>query len=142
MKVSDELIKELKNFEGCRLTSYQDEGGVWSIGFGHIRGVKQGQTISYEQAVSLLRGDLMTFERAVAAIYPKATQHQFDALVSLAYNAGVGAVSGNLLTLIKRRSSKEAIQAWWKCHYITCKGKKLNGLIKRRAWEAEWYYTV
>lgn len=141
MRVSAELIEALKQFEGCRLTSYQDSANIWTVGFGHTKGVKQGQTISYEQAISLLRGDLLTFERAVGAIYPKATQHQFDALVSLAYNAGIGAVSGNLLTLIKRGASREAIQAWWKTHYITCKGKKLNGLIKRRAWEAEWYYS-
>lgn len=141
MKVSNELIAKLKKTEKLMLKSYKDEGGVWTIGWGHTQGVCEGQTITEAQAISLFKGDVLTFEKAVSALYPKATQREFDALVSLSFNAGVGAVSGNLLTLIRRGASQETVKKWWKTHYITVKGKKSNGLIKRRAWEAEWYYS-
>lgn len=141
MRVSDEMIEALKEFEGCRLEAYVDSGGVLTIGFGHTKGVKPHQRITMEQARSLLRGDLLAFEKSVSALYPAATQREFDALVSLAYNAGIGAVSGQLFALIKSGTHRQQVQHWWKTHYITCKGKKLAGLVKRRKWEAEWYYS-
>lgn len=140
MRISKEAIDAIKEFEGCELESYRDSGGVWTIGIGHTKGVTAGQEITQEQAEMLFRNDVMTFEKAVIALYPKAKQHEFDALVSLVYNAGIGAAGGTLSTLIKRGSSKDVIQKWWKSHYITCKGKKLKGLVRRREWEAEWYF--
>lgn len=44
-------------FEGCRLTAYQDSGGVWTIGFGHTKGVTAGQTITMDQATTFLEED-------------------------------------------------------------------------------------
>ena len=52
------LIELLKRFEGCKLTSYRDTGGVWTIGFGHTDGVKANMTITQEQAEEFLREDL------------------------------------------------------------------------------------
>lgn len=45
MKISNKGLELIKRFEGCRLTAYQDSGGVWMIGYGHAKGVKKGQTI-------------------------------------------------------------------------------------------------
>ncbi len=140
MNVSNELIEKMKEFEGCKLESYKCPAGVWTIGIGHTRGVRRGQRITMAQAESLLRNDLLKFEKEVSAMYPHATQYQFDALVSLAFNAGMGAVSGNLHSLISRGASRFDIQDWWRNHYVTANGKQLAGLVRRRAWEAEWYY--
>lgn len=140
MNVSNRLIQKIKEFEGCKLTAYKCPAGVWTIGVGHTKGVKQGQVITMAQAERLLKNDLRTFERLVSVQYPAANQNQFDALVDLAFNCGNGAVLGNLRTLIKKGSSKEAIQKWWQTHYITAGGVKMNGLVKRRKWESEVYF--
>jgi lysozyme len=42
-------LQLIESFEGLRLTSYQDSVGVWTIGYGHTKGVKQGQTITQQQ---------------------------------------------------------------------------------------------
>jgi len=65
MKISAAGIELLKQFEGCRLTAYQDSVGVWTIGFGTTTGVKEGQTISQVKAEEYLRFDLAIFEKAV-----------------------------------------------------------------------------
>ncbi len=71
-------------FEGCRLTAYQDSGGVWTIGFGHTAGVKQGDTITYEQAVEFFNADAMPLLAAVSRQKPLAGA----AYVSFGYNCG------------------------------------------------------
>ena len=50
MKASDKLIAYIRKAEGCRLTAYQDVAGVWTIGFGHTKGVKAGDRITQYQA--------------------------------------------------------------------------------------------
>lgn len=46
MRASYILISKLKEFEGLRLRAYRDSAGVWTIGYGHTRGVKAGQAIT------------------------------------------------------------------------------------------------
>lgn len=57
MNVAELLAALLHVFEGCRLEAYQDSGGVWTIGFGHTAGVKQGDTCTPEQAAQWLPED-------------------------------------------------------------------------------------
>jgi lysozyme len=52
-KTSEVGIKLIKNFEGCRLSAYQDSVGVWTIGYGHTKGVHFGQSISQTEADKL-----------------------------------------------------------------------------------------
>jgi GH24 family phage-related lysozyme (muramidase) len=47
----------LKRFEGCRLEAYQDSAGIWTIGYGHIEGVSEGQTVTQAQADAFLCDD-------------------------------------------------------------------------------------
>ena len=105
MKVSDEGIKLIQSFEGCRLEAYQDSAKVWTIGYGHTNGVYKGQVISQMEADMLLRQDLVKAELAVMKYDNKYhwTQNQFDALVSFAFNIG----SINQLTAKGTRSIKE-----------------------------------
>ena len=88
MRASYILISKLKEFEGLRLRAYKDSVGVWTIGYGHTRGVKAGQTITEKQAESLLRGDLLISEKYVNGLGFSFSQGQFDALVDFAYNLG------------------------------------------------------
>ena len=62
MKASQRLIDAIKKFEGCVLTAYQDTAGVWTIGYGHTKGVKKGDKITHFQAEQFLREDIAVFE--------------------------------------------------------------------------------
>lgn len=137
MEASDILIEKVKEFEGLRLTSYKDSAGVWTIGYGHTRGVKSGQTITEKQADSLLRGDLLTAENYVNGMKLNLTQGQFDALVDFCYNLGAGNLAGStLLAKIRAKAPTEEIQAQFR-RWVYSGKKKLAGLVKRREWEAQ-----
>src|SRR5579864_4739110 len=77
----------IASFEGCRLTAYQDTGGVWTIGFGHTQDVAEGMTITQDQADEFLIADSAPLFKAVESITsPLAAA----ALVSFGYNVGIG----------------------------------------------------
>lgn len=91
MRVTDDLVKKLKQLEGCRLDAYQDEGGVWTIGYGHTRNVKPGDRITLEEADELLADDLVDVGSNVLRLVRRPmSQNQFDALVCFAFNVGTG----------------------------------------------------
>jgi lysozyme len=87
--------------EGCRLKSYQDSVGVWTIGVGHTGRatpppVGPDMRISQADADAMLAADLVPFEEAVyRAISRPMTQNQFDAFVSLAFNIGATAFTAS-----------------------------------------------
>lgn len=135
MRTSDEGIKLIQKFEGCRLESYKDPVGVWTIGYGHTSGVKPGMRITAEAATGLLKQDLVKAELAVQKYDSKYhwTQNEFDALVSFAYNIG----SINQLTDRGKRT-KEQISAKIP-EYRKAGGKVLEGLVRRRNAEKELF---
>ena len=93
MQVSDKGVALIKEFEGCKLTAYKDSVGVWTIGYGHTRSARQGMVITQDQADELLALDVTKHATGVyKALQVKLEQHQFDAVVSLAFNVGVNAV--------------------------------------------------
>ncbi len=104
MKISQQGIDMIKHFEGLVLTAYQCQAGVWTIGYGHTAGVKKGQSITAEQAEKFLKKDLANFEEGVNHLLSerkiKLLQHQYDMLVSFAFNLGVGALKSS--TLLKK----------------------------------------
>lgn len=79
------------------MKSYKDSVGVWTIGYGHTKGVKPGQIITEKQAESLLRGDLLDSEKYVNGLGCSFSQGQFDALVDFAYNLGTGSLGRSTL---------------------------------------------
>jgi lysozyme len=131
--------------EGERLTSYQDSGGKWTIGVGHLmqRGAGPGVHITREQSQALLSADLARFEAAVSRLLTRPiNQHQFNALVSFAYNLGAGNLAkSSLLRLVNNGSAdvaaiKVAFSIWQNV------GGKPNAAIKaRRLREAALYLT-
>lgn len=132
----------VKQFEGLELKAYLCPAKVWTIGYGSTGPhVKPGQVITEAQADALLQRDLDRFEDAVAQAAPGATQNQFDAMVSLAYNIGVGAFLGSTLLKLHKagdyRRAAEAFGSW-----VNAGGKRLEGLVRRRAAEAQLYRSV
>lgn len=127
MKISQTGIDLIKQFEGCKLAAYKCPAGILTIGYGHTGGVRDGQVITQAQAEMLLREDLIKFEVKVAK-YEKYCwrQHEFDALVSFAYNLG----SIDQLTANGTRS--RAVIADKMVLYNKAGGKVLVGLTRRR----------
>lgn len=137
MKLSNNGLKLIKEFEGCRLEAYLDPAGVPTIGYGHTSGVQIGQKISMEQAEEYLRQDVERFENHVMRYNSTYSwnQNQFDALVSFAYNIG----SIDQLTVSGRRTIGEiSAKIPEYCH---AGGKKLSGLVRRRTAEKELFDT-
>lgn len=135
----------IKEFEGCRLKAYKPVATelYWTIGWGHYGpDVKEGQVITQAEADALLVADCQKFADAVdnPAYVPLTAQlnaNQRDALISFAYNCGVG----NLKTLCRDRT---LIQIWDSMAlYNKSGGKVLVGLQRRRAAEqALWDMPV
>ena len=135
MKTSQRGIDLIKNFEGCKLTAYKDAVGVWTIGYGHTKGVKQGQKITQEQAEKYLADDLSSYEKKVEKYNDKYNfnQNQFDALVSFCYNIGnIDQLTAKGTRTIKKISDCILL-------YNKASGKVLAGLTKRRKAEKELF---
>lgn len=139
MNTSSQGVSLIKSFEGCRLIAYKCPAGVWTIGYGHTAGVKEGDTITQEQADDYLRNDLEKYEKAVLnydAIY-NFNQNQFDALVSFTYNCGVANLK-NLTQSGKRTIAQISTKLTL---YNKAGGVVLRGLQRRRAAEKELFDT-
>lgn len=139
-RASDTLISKLKEFEGLRLVAYKPTKAerLYTIGYGHSAGdVRAGMRITEEKAEELLRRDLFFVERFINGIPKIKTQGQFDALVSFTYNVGIGNLKrSTLLKKIMHDAPTAEIQRKF-MKWVYSGGKKLDGLLKRRRWEAE-----
>ncbi len=92
-KISDNGIRHLANSEGKRNSKYKDSVGLWTIGIGHL--IKPGEkfpaVMTDKEVYDLFRKDLVGFESAINSLVKvPLTQNQYDALVSFAFNIGVG----------------------------------------------------
>ena len=65
MKISENGLKLIRSFEGCRLEAYKCPAGVWTIGWGHTGNVKAGQRITQAEADKMLTDDMGPYERNV-----------------------------------------------------------------------------
>lgn len=141
MEASEILIEKLKEFEGLRLEAYRDVAGVLTIGYGHTGvDVREGDCITEHWAKELLRNDLGAVEAAVRRLHVARTQGQFDALVSFAFNLGIGRLQrSTLLKVIRGDGSHHQIQHEFK-RWVYAGGKKLRGLERRREWEAKRFF--
>ena len=143
-KVSTAGIALICSFEGLKLKAYDDGVGIWTIGFGttiYPNGikVKKGDTCTEAQAKAYMAHDLKKFESAVNnAVTVPINQNQFDALVSLAYNIGTGALKES--TLLKKlneadyKGAAAQFNVWNKGG-----GKVIQGLVNRRAVERKLF---
>ena len=141
MEASDILIEKLKEFEGFRRDAYRDAAGVLTIGYGHTaKDVREGDRLTMYGAEQLLMIDLKEHEAAVRRLNVARTQGQFDALVSFAFNLGIGRLQrSTLLKTIRNGGSKAQIQREFK-RWVFAGGKPLQGLVKRREWEGRRFF--
>lgn len=129
-------IELIKSFESCRLSSYRDQRGIWTVGWGHILGVKPGMSITQNDADSLLLHDLQDAERAVnrGVTLKTCTHAAFDSLTSFCFNIGAGAFSGShVLKWINAGDLQQAADGFLAWDH--CNGVVNAGLLRRR--EAE-----
>ena len=136
MKISQEGIALIKRFEGCELKAYQDSVGVWTIGYGHTKEVKEGDEINQGHAEFMLTEEMPEYEGYINnMVKVPLEQNQFDALCSWVYNLGpTNLKNSTLLTVLNQERYKEVpqeIKRWNKAG-----GVVLNGLIVRRQAEA------
>ena len=136
MRASATLISHIKKFESCRLTAYQDTAGVWTVGYGHTKGVKKGDRITQYQAEQFLREDLSEFERAANKVRRLTTQGRYDAVLDFMYNIGIGNFNKSTLkAYIESGRSVWEIQEQF-IRWVNAGGRKIGGLVSRRIWEA------
>ncbi|NJO76842.1 MAG: lysozyme [Leptolyngbyaceae cyanobacterium RM1_406_9] len=122
----------IKRFEGFRTQAYICPAGVPTIGYGSTLGVRMGDRITQQGAEELLQRDLVRFEQAVSdAVKVPLTSNQYSALVSFAFNVGIGAFQrSTLLKLLNQRNYQGAadqLLLWNKGG-----GRVLQGLVNRR----------
>lgn len=136
-RVSERGCREIQNWEGLRLIAYQDPRGIWTIGYGHTGpDVYQGKTITRGEAEALFRADLERFEKGVEnSLNLPATQQQFDAMVCLAYNIGLGAFKrSTVLRKFNAGDYRGAADAFlmWRLAEVNGGYLELPGLVRRR----------
>jgi len=142
LKMSPAGLSLTKQFEGCKLTAYQDQVGVWTIGYGHTgTDVKEGLTIIDDQADALLRADVAHAERNVNSQVMgvgRLSQNQFDALVDFEFNTG-GLSGSTLLKKLNAGDDEGAAKEFLRWDHAG--GKVVKGLTKRRQAEADLFNT-
>jgi lysozyme len=121
-----------EQFEGLRLTAYQDQVGRWTIGYGHTAGVQQGDTCTQAQAEAWLAFDVSWAVQTVN-LYVKIalTQGEFDSLTDFVFNLGSGSFQhSNLLVQVNQRNFEAAAAEFEKWDHAG--GQVVAGLLRRR----------
>lgn len=141
--MTERCIELIKRFEGCRLEAYRCPVGVLTIGYGHTGNVRQGQRITQTDADRLLREDAAKIESGVRAALGsvRLADCKMDALVSFAFNVGVGAFgTSTLARKVKANPDDASIRSEF-LRWVFAGGKRLQGLVRRREEEAKMYFA-
>ena len=136
MQLSKTGIELLKHFEGCELKAYQDSVGVWTIGYGHTKGIYEGLEITQSEAEKMLVDELPEYEGYITdKVVPMLQQHEFDALVCWVYNLGPTNLSSS--TMLKKLNAGEFKEVPFQMkRWDNAGGQPLLGLTRRRNAEA------
>lgn len=138
---NDAGAKLIKTAEGLRLSAYQDQGGVWTVGYGHA-GPEIGRGVVWTQAQAddaFDRDVSRTAEGVLALLVRPLGDDRFSALVSFAYNEGLRAFAGSSVRTVANSDDPDGVPArlalWDK---VTVRGRLVvsHGLLKRRWMEA------
>ena len=125
MEISAKGLDLIKKFEGLELESYLCPADVWTIGYGSTKGVKEGMSITEEEAEALLKKEAQEYcDYVKEYVSVTLTQNQFDALVSWTYNLGPSNLKNSTLleVLNKEEYDKAEEEAYYddQCHYCGC----------------------
>jgi lysozyme len=140
LSYSKQGLQLIEDFEGCKLTAYKCPAGIWTIGYGHTgHDVTPRMTITQPQAEALLAHDIETSVNFVKRVVKVGlNQWQFDALVDLTFNIGVGNfLRSTVLKLINAGKFPQAGMHFADWSMIA--GKFSKGLNRRRLTEAELF---
>jgi lysozyme len=141
LSISENGINIIKKFEGFRSTPYVCPGGVLTIGYGVSMKPGEYRSVSEQQADALLRKKVISYENHVKKLVKvPLSQNQYDALVSLTYNIGGGALAKS--SLIKKLNDEDyngAAEEFLK--WNKSKGEILKGLVRRREEERKLFLT-
>ena len=136
-----DAVCEIAKHESCRLKAYRDIVGVPTIGWGETRGVSMGMVWTQQEADTRFCESLTEFTDGVRALCNQApNDNELGAMVSLAYNIGLGGFSRS--TVLRKHNSGDTLSAarafalWNKAG-----GKVVHGLTLRRAKEAAMYLS-
>lgn len=131
-----------ERFEGCRLESYLDIGGVWTIGYGHTKGVHAGMTCTQAQA------DLWLIQDTQDAVYDvnklvtiNLNQNEFDALCDFVFNLGAGSFEHSTLLADLNAGHIDAAENQFEL-WDHDSGKVVAGLLRRRMAEKTEFETT
>ena len=139
MKTGSKGIDLIKHFEGCELEAYKCPAGVWTIGYGHIKGVKEGMTITEHQAEEMLKSELNEYEGYINnLVTAELNQNQFDTMVSWVYNLGGGNLKASTLLKVLNAGDYAGVPAQM-MRWNKAGGKVLEGLTRRRQAEADLF---
>lgn len=139
-RINEKGMALLKSFEKCKLQSYKDQGGIYTVGWGHTGPeVTEGMIYTQQQADAQLQKDLEHFYFLDHYLSEAVNENQYSALVCLAYNIGLGAI--RISTLLKKINNGDAPdKEWMKWNLVH--GVVSAGLTNRRKAELELYNTL
>jgi lysozyme len=139
MKTSKDGLQLIKDFEGLELSAYKCAAGVWTIGYGHIKGVQEGMSISEARANEMLNEELTEYENYInKGVTVPLSQCQFDAMVSWVYNLGNGNLTSSTLLKVLNSGDYAGVPAQM-LRWNKAGGKVLAGLTRRRQAEADMF---
>ena len=142
MKISEDGLELIKKFEGCETTAYQDSVGVWTIGFGHTKGVEEGQTCSIEDAESMLADEMDEYEGYINnMVKVELQQHEFDALVAWVYNLGPTNLGESTMLKVLNGGQFDRVPDEMN-RWTRAGGKILEGLVRRRQAESLMFQNL
>jgi len=142
MKISSEGLELIKHFEGCETTAYQDSVGVWTIGYGHTKGVEEGQTCSIEDAETMLADEMDEYEGYINnMVKVDLEQHEFDALVAWVYNLGPTNLGESTMLKVLNGGQFDRVPDEMN-RWTRAGGEILEGLVRRRQAESLMFQNL
>lgn len=140
MQYSKQGLELTEQFEHCRLTSYQDVKGVWTIGWGHTGPeVRPGLNVTQQQADEWLQDDINWANNVVnSLVHASLTQGEHDALVDFVYNVGSGNFAHSTLLKLLNSGQMDLAAAEFE-KWDLAGGKVVAGLLRRREAEKQMF---
>lgn len=141
-------INLIKEFEDLRLEAYLCPAGVWTIGWGHTKGVKAGGVIDRQRAEEFLQEDYEEAEKAVLKMVKvKLTDDQLGALTSFVFNLGAGNFKSSTLRRKVNanphdKTIRDEFMRWVYARGGNDEPVMLDGLVRRREAEADLYFSI
>lgn len=142
MIFNDKGLQLLKSFEGCSLVAYQDQGGVWTIGYGHTGDIKADETVTEEAASNTLMDDVLKTEKRVTDLLAHdLNNNQYSAIVCFAFNVGCGNLAkSTLLNCINTGHIDDAANEFTRWDKVA--GVQNDGLLRRRKAERDLFLSI